>query len=278
MTVDLQGIFEKYLKEMVKQNPDKLSSAEMLEKNIGQLTERFNNAKIKFLGDLSPKEYVKKLSLERELFDYIEDCLEKGFEIYDLVCDQLTAENGAIEFLKPLLVSEIKDAPMFAARIIQSIASNEAEDVFLEVLENDNYSDAVKEVAFEFLCDERSSAVEKILEKLPQLPQEKQGIFVEVLATYKGNKAIFYWLVTMFYRANDIALYAKLLGEYGDETAIDILKSFAKENEIDFVEYIEIRNAVEMLGGDFDIEKDFSQDELANYVHAISEKGENTTE
>lgn len=274
MIIDIQGLFEKYLKEMVKQNPDKLANAEQLEQNIGKLTEHFNNAKIKALGGLSPIEYVNKLCLEHELFDYVDDCLESGYEISDIVCDRLACEEGVIEYLKPLLVSNIKDAPMFAAEMMKTIASNDSEKVFLEVLTNDNYSQAVKDVAFEFLCDERPSVVDVILEQLPQLTEDKQGILVEVLAYYKGNKAIFYWLVTMFYRAGDVALYAKLLGEYGDESAIDILKSFAKENDIDFVEYVEIRNAVESLGGEFDIEKDFSQDELAKYVHTISEKGE----
>ncbi|MEG2457233.1 MAG: hypothetical protein RSB08_05390, partial [Clostridia bacterium] len=96
--------------------------------------------------------------------------------------------------------------------------------------------------------------------------ESEQGILVEIMAEYKGNKAVFFWLVTMLFRAEDVALYAKLLGKYEDETAIDILKSFATDNDINYVEYVEIRNAVERLGGEFDIEKDFTNDELYAYL------------
>ena len=96
-------------------------------------------------------------------------------------------------------------------------------------------------------------------------------MLVEILANYKGRKDIFLLLVSYFYRGEDVALFARLLGSYGDEAAIDILKSFAKqfEDELNYNEFMEIRNAVEELGGDFDLNTDFSNDPFYRYLKGL---------
>lgn len=63
----------------------------------------------------------------------------------------------------------------------------------------------------------------------------------------------------MLQRAEDVPTYAGLLGRYGDPAAIDILKSFASEVDINYVEFVEIRNAVEELGGEMTEEKIFGR-------------------
>ena len=84
-----------------------------------------------------------------------------------------------------------------------------------------------------------------------------------------------YWRVTMLQRAEDVPTYAGLLGRYGDPAAIDILKSFASEVDINYVEFVEIRNAVEELGGEMTEEKDFSDDPYYKYINHIGDNGEN---
>jgi len=65
-------------------------------------------------------------------------------------------------------------------------------------------------------------------------------------------------LKELFLSKSNYQLYANYLGQYGDERAIDILLEAAKT--CDYISFLEIRNAVEQLGGEFDIERDFSQD------------------
>ena len=79
-------------------------------------------------------------------------------------------------------------------------------------------------------------------------------------------------LVSCLYRGEDVALYARLLGKYGDESAIEVLKSFADSNELNYNEYMEIRNAVEELGGYFvDKEKDYQDDAFYRYLKGLDE-------
>lgn len=277
---NLDKLFELYVQEAVRKNKEKYSSHEALEDDLGMLFNRFENVRIKTLDGKTPKEYAAELREDGEIFDYVSKCLENNIEVTDTICDEVVRAEGATEYLNGLLYENNKDAKLLAALLLKEIDDEEVEDIFISVLTNDEMPDEVKTVAFEYLSDGDDCVPEKILEIINSVPEKNQGILVEVLSNFKGRKDVFYWLVTMLQRAEDMPTYAGLLGRYGDSAAIDILKSFASEVDINYVEFVEIRNAVEELGGEMTEEKDFSDDPYYKYINHIEENGENpeTTE
>lgn len=271
---NLDKLFELYVQEAVRKNKEKYSSHEALEDDLGMLFNRFENVRIKTLDGKTPKEYAAELREDGEIFDYVSKCLENNIEVTDTICDEVVRAEGATEYLNGLLYENNKDAKLLAALLLKEIDDEEVEDIFISVLTNDEMPDEVKTVAFEYLSDGDDCVSEKILEIINSVPEKNQGILVEVLSNFKGRKDVFYWLVTMLQRAEDVPMYAGLLGRYGDPAAIDILKSFAREVDINYVEFVEIRNAVEELGGEMTEEKDFSDDPYYKYINHIGENGE----
>ena len=272
---NLDKLFELYVQEAVRKNKEKYSSHEALEDDLGMLFNRFENVRIKTLEGKTPKEYAAELREDGEIFDYVSKCLENNIEVTDTICDEVVRAEGATEYLNGLLYENNKDAKLLAALLLKEIDDEEVEDIFISVLTNDEMPDEVKTVAFEYLSDGDDCVPEKILEIINSVPEKNQGILVEVLSNFKGRKDVFYWLVTMLQRAEDVPTYAGLLGRYGDTAAIDILKSFASEVDINYVEFVEIRNAVEELGGEMTEEKDFSDDPYYKYINHIGDNGEN---
>lgn len=273
---NLDKLFELYVQEAVRKNKEKYSSHEALEDDLGMLFNIFENVRIKTLDGKTPKEYAAELREDGEIFDYVSKCLENNIEVTDTICDEVVRAEGATEYLNGLLYENNKDAKLLAALLLKEIDDEEVEDIFISVLTNDEMPDEVKTVAFEYLSDGDDCVPEKILEIINSVPEKNQGILVEVLSNFKGRKDVFYWLVTMLQRAEDVPTYAGLLGRYGDTAAIDILKSFASEVDINYVEFVEIRNAVEELGGEMTEEKDFSDDPYYKYINHIGENGENS--
>lgn len=270
---NLDKLFELYVQDVVRKNKDKYSSHEALEDDLGTLFNRFENVKIKTLDGKTPKEYAAELREDGEIFDYVSKCLENNIEVTDTICDEVVRSEGAVEYLNGLLYENNKDAKLLAALLLKEIDDEDVEDIFISVLTNDEMPDEVKTVAFEYLSDGDDCVPDKILEIINGVPEKNQGILVEVLSNFKGRKDVFYWLVTMLQRAEDVPTYAGLLGSYGDVAAVDILKSFASEVDINYVEFVEIRNAVEELGGEMTEEKDFSDDPYYKYINHIEENG-----
>lgn len=141
----------------------------------------------------------------------------------------------------------------------------------LDILTDESKDYSVRLEAYEFLLEDCEEAVDEMLEKLYVSDGETGKMLIEILSEYKGNPAIYMGLVSYLYKGEDVALFARLLGRYGDERAIDVLKSFAQEYELNYNEYMEVRNAVEELGDYFEDDKDYSDDPFYRYLKGLDE-------
>ena len=92
-----------------------------------------------------------------------------------------------------------------------------------------------------------SDALKKALPKANEAGQEA---LLDILANYPGNEQVFQ-LAQRLFRANPDrrALFAGYLGKLGDDRAMKDLMAAANDPELNYIDYLEIRNAIERLGG-----------------------------
>lgn len=128
--------------------------------------------------------------------------------------------------------------------------------------------------AYEYLLEDCEEILDEMISKIYSLEGDTGKMLMEVLAQYKGNKAIFMGLVSYLYKGEDVALFARLIGAYGDEQGIEVIKTFCENYEPNYNEYMELRNAVEELGGDFDLKQDFSDDPFYRFLKGLDEVDE----
>lgn len=146
----------------------------------------------------------------------------------------------------------------------------------LNTMLDESLSYATRLEAYEYLLEDCEPIVEDMIEKIYTLEGETGKMLMEVLAEYKGNKAIFMGLVSYLYKGEDVALFARLIGSYGDEQGIEVIKTFCENYEPNYNEYMELRNAVEELGGDFDLKQDFSDDPFYRFLKGLDEEDEDS--
>lgn len=146
----------------------------------------------------------------------------------------------------------------------------------LDILLNEELPYNVRLDSYEYLQEDCEAILNEMIEKMYAYEGETGKMLMEILANYKGNKAIFMGLVSYLYKGEDVALFAKLIGSYGDEQGIEVLKTFCEEYEPNYNEFMEIRNAVEELGGDFNLKEDFDDDPLYRYLKGLDEEEEDS--
>ncbi|MBR4800489.1 MAG: hypothetical protein IK048_02285 [Clostridia bacterium] len=146
----------------------------------------------------------------------------------------------------------------------------------LDILLNEELPYGVRLDSYEYLQEDCEEILNEMIEKMYAYEGETGKMLMEILSEYKGNKAIFMGLVSYLYKGEDVALFAKLIGSYGDEQGIEVLKTFCEEYEPNYNEYMEIRNAVEELGGDFDLKEDFEDDPLYRFLKGLDEVEEDS--
>lgn len=146
----------------------------------------------------------------------------------------------------------------------------------LNTMLDESLSYSTRLEAYEYLLEDCEEIVDEMIAKIYTLEGETGKMLMEVLAEYKGNKAIFMGLVSYLYKGEDVALFARLIGAYGDEQGIEVIKTFCENYEPNYNEYMELRNAVEELGGDFDLKQDFSDDPFYRFLKGLDEEDEDS--
>ena len=109
--------------------------------------------------------------------------------------------------------------------------------------------------------DRAGKHIEEILPRLTEVNEHARSTYLDILANFPGDERIFYALLAEFEaRHNEAALFAALLGKYGDDRALDALNRALEWDEINYLDFLEIKDAIEKLGGECLSERDFSGD------------------
>ena len=129
--------------------------------------------------------------------------------------------------------------------------------------------DELADNALDSLVEMGKGALQPILEALPKANDAGQQALLDAAVRFPGNEHVFQLTLRMFRQHPEKrALFASYLAKLGDVRALKVLKEAAASEETRYVDYIELRNAIEALGGDAP-ERDFSDDPDAGVLSGL---------
>ncbi|MDR2656748.1 MAG: hypothetical protein LBB86_02860 [Oscillospiraceae bacterium] len=122
--------------------------------------------------------------------------------------------------------------------------------------------DDLAEICAEALTRMGAIIVEPILAAAPEANLAGQETFLDILCNFPGDERIVELGLSLFERKHgSTALIAAYLGKLGDPRALPSLERSLNSGRLSYLDYIEVRNAAEALGGDApSLEPDFAGD------------------
>lgn len=136
---------------------------------------------------------------------------------------------------------------------------------FAEML--DTGDEELFELLVSALREEPDSVREILLEQAKSGDIRKKTAIADILSSGGKDERVFKLLSELFASGDNIPLYASYLARYGDDRAAAQL--YRALDTVGYADYIEVRNAIESLGGVVDDYRDFSSD--PEYI-ALKEK------
>ena len=125
----------------------------------------------------------------------------------------------------------------------------------------DDDDDNLYEMAADELSEGDGSVVDELLNRYDKASDFAQMRILEICSNFPGDERIYQHLIEKLRNSpDDRAPYAAYLGKLGDARAIEELKPFLNMTDIGYMDYIEVRNAIEELGGDPGEERSFYGD------------------
>ena len=214
----------------------------------------------------TPRQYFAEMS-DSALVETLKEYLLQELPVSDFLCEEIE-RRGVFPELLSLLDETDEELVHYAINLIGAHGS--AVKRYAEMLASDDYDEHIKDNVAELL-KQRADAVTE--EMLALLGTENEPYALEILSgTKKRDDRVYNALLAAFREAEeaDLPLYAGYLAAYGDERALPVLLREIEREDIGFVAFQELKFAIEALGGEYEKQRDFSQDEAYKKIMAAS--------
>ena len=252
--IDFDGMFDEKLTVYMEENQGKYKEKEW-EDVIPRLYKKFGDtyvAKVK----CTPKEYYARMT-DEELTATLVCHLEEDVPVPEFLCAEIEG-RGNVALLLPLLKSGDSQKVSYAVNLIGEDEAAFAdyfallregrldEDVLDDVVDVlKHYADEVKAQAIEmYEAGEGKEYALEILSKTKACDERVYEVLLKEFLSYGDNTP----------------MHASYLATYGDTRALPYLLERIEDESIGFVEFQELKYAIEALGGAYDVPRDFTAD------------------
>ena len=266
--------FAKYLEKWVRANSTKFKTPELMEAKVPDVYLRWLNTPAPWLDGLTPGAAFADHSDAVELTALLAEYSVAGLPIPDPLMERIvelgedaSGELAAIA-LTPSSSAELRVTALNLLKECSPLAQA-LDDGLAELLLSDADAD-VKDVAAELLVAQGRRVVNPLLLRLSRAGDQDAERLLDVLCNFPGDDSIYDYAMKCFLgRPDRRALMASYLGKLGDRRAIAHLEKSLNLTELNYLDYIEIRGAIESLGGEVTTQRDFSGDPYYESMRAM---------
>lgn len=263
--VDFDKLFENYADKYYNEHEAEYDSPDDFAKDLDGIYHIWATSPQDVLGGISPSEFFNRIPTE-ELVDILKGACAGEQNPCSLLFDRIATEPGLKDSLVALALEATDEKLLTVTMSLIAELGGADNDFYITMLERD-IDAAVKEQCIEALCERADEIRDVLIERASKCDDVGMiEMYLEPLTFCEpGDDRILELLRILLGVDPNVAYVAALMGRYGDDRACaDLYKLL---DTCDYAEFLEIRNAIEELGGTVDAHyRDFSDDPLYKAV------------
>ena len=213
-----------------------------VEDSYNEIMMNFLNAPAKWLDGQKPGEYFNYYTDPKDLM--------KLFEEYHRRDVGVAEDRQRPEEMRASAIAMLRD-----------IGTDAPREMYIDLVSRCGEANELSEMASDILCASDETVVDELLKRYEAAPEYAQMLILDICCNFPGRENVYELCVDKLRnRPEERAFYASLLEKLGDPRALETLEKMLKLTDLNYLDYIEIRNAVESLGGDPGEERTFYGD------------------
>lgn len=272
--INFDDKFADFTSQWMKDHAREYRNYDAMEADMPRVYMMFLNTPAKWLDGVTPGAYFTQFEDAKDLVDWMVEYTAREIPVPDLLLEQIQAvgkpcEKRLLALLKDDSPAISEEARMTAIGLLRDMESTLPKMLYISWQLNRQDVDDLADNALDSLRDMGKAVVQPILQELPHANRAGQEAFLDVLVNYPGNEQVFQLAVRLFKEnPSRRALFASYLGKLGDDRALPVLMEAAMDDKCRYMDFIELRNAIEMLGGDAP-KREFDEDEEYDALRAM---------
>ena len=272
--INFDDKFADFTSQWMKEHAREYRNYDAMEADMPRVYMMFLNTPAKWLDGVTPGAYFTQFEDAKDLVDWMVEYTAREIPVPDLLLEQIQAvgkpcEKRLLALLKDDSPAISEEARMTAIGLLRDMESTLPKMLYISWQLNRQDVDDLADNALDSLRDMGKAVVQPILQELPHANRAGQEAFLDVLVNYPGSEQVFQLAVRLFKEnPSRRALFASYLGKLGDDRALPVLMEAAMDDKCRYMDFIELRNAIEMLGGDAP-KREFDEDEEYDALRAM---------
>lgn len=264
--IDFDKLFENYADEYYRAHRSEYEGPDDFSRDLDKVYDMWSTSPQDNIGGISPIDFFKRIPKEK-LIDILKGSCAGDGNPSSLLFDRIADEKS----LKPELVALAAEATdekllLVILGLINEMGGADS-SFYLDMIERDGIDACVKDECIEAVCDRAEEVKDVLLDRAEHTNElQKLEMYLEALTFCKeGDDRILALLHKLLDSDPNTAYAAALIGRYGDYRAAAYL--YPLLDTCDYAEFLEIRNAIEELGGAVDEHyRDFTDDPLYKVI------------
>ncbi len=263
MLIDFDSRFQAHLRDWMRENRKKYKNVDEMEAQMPEVYTRWLNTPAPWLDGAKPGFYFDSFTDAGELTELLTQYARENMAVPDQLLDRLTTLGTDAE--APLLALAAdeqapQEARMTAVGLLRELESTAPMELYLRWLENTSEMDELCENAAESLKTMGAAVKEKCLQMQEKACLAVRECLADILCEYPGDARVLAFLLDCFEKTRNKALLASYLGKLGDHGALPALEKALQDQTINYLDYVEIANAIRELGGEVKESREFAGD------------------
>lgn len=262
--IDFDKEFQRYITQWMRTNAKNYRNVEAMEEAMPEVYATFLDTPAAFLAGVKPGEYFLSFTDSKALVNWMEDYFKQRVPVPDMLLNRITelGESSVAPLMNVIHKERApRDAKMSAITLLREIGSEEPKDLYiswqLERAEEDEMADNALE-SLESMGENAFAAMRAAMEKANPAGQEA---LLSLLCDGPSDDGLFDLAMALLEkRPEHAAILCNYIARLGDERALPALKALAASESTGYLDYIELRSAIEELGGECP-EREFSDED-----------------
>lgn len=263
---DFDKLFENYADKYYAEHEDEYDSPDDFARDLDKVYDIWSNSPQDVLGGIAPIDFFKNIPTD-DLIDILKGACAGEDNPSSLLFDRISEEPSLLDGLCALAFDTTDEKLLTVTLSLISELGGGSNQFYLDMLERVDVDSCVKDQCLETLCDRAEEVKDALIDRAEKTDDVGAiELYLDVLSNCaSGDDRILNLLLTLLHIDPNTAYAAGLIGRYGDERAAEAL--YPLLDNCDYATFIEVRNAIERLGGTVDDKyRDFSDDALYRII------------
>ena len=272
--INFDDHFSDFITRYTAANRQRYRNADAVEADVPRIYLEFLNTPADWLGGLTPGSYFTQYEDPKDLVDWLQEYCGRGIPVPDLLLEQIEAvgrpcEKRLLALLKDDNAGE--EAKMTAIGLLRSMESTLPKMLYIDWQLQREEDDDLADNGAESLAEMGRSVIQPVLEAVPKANDAGQQALLDVLMHFPSSEPVFRLALRMFREHPEKrSLFASYLGKLEDPRALPDLLAAANDPALGYVDYVEVRAAIERLGGEAP-ERSFDEDPEFWYMKSLDQ-------